>query len=206
MEHDKKMTKRKRPQREPQEFDQQIVDMARVTRVTEGGKQLSFRVCIVIGDRKGRVGYGIAKGNDVQIAVQKAVRQAQKNVIRIPLVNESIPHRVQAKYKAAKIMMKPAPRGSGIIAGGATRTILELAGVPNASAKTLGKTGNKVTNVKATFEALTTFLPRAIAKAKIAAPKKEVQNKEAFVKESAKKAPRKVSAKKTVKKEESAAQ
>lgn len=156
----------KRSQKERPEFDQQIVDLARVTRVTEGGKQLNFRVCIVIGNRKGRVGFGIAKGKDVQIAVEKAVRQAQKNIIDVPLIKETIPHRVVAKFKAAKIMLKPAPKGSGILAGGAARTILELAGVPNASSKMLGKTSNKVTNVKATFAALQMFLPRAVAKTK----------------------------------------
>ncbi len=150
-----------RKKREKPEFDQQIVDLARVTRVTKGGKQLNFRVCIVIGDRKGRVGYGIAKGADVQIAVGKAVNQAKKNMIRVPFVKETIPHRVEAKFKAAKVMLKPAPKGSGVIAGGATRVILELAGVPNASAKTLGKTNNKVTNVRATFDALQSFLPAA---------------------------------------------
>lgn len=146
--------------KEKPEFDQQIVDMARVTRVTKGGKQLNFRVCIVIGDRKGRVGFGLAKGADVQIAVGKAVHQAEKTMIRVPIRKETIPHRVEAKFKAAKVMLKPAPKGSGVIAGGATRIILELAGVPNASAKTLGKTNNKVTNVCATFAALQQFLPK----------------------------------------------
>lgn len=155
-----------RARREQPEFDQKIVDLARVTRVTKGGKQLNFRAAIVIGDRKGRVGYGVQKGKDVQIAVEKAVRQAKKNMISVPLVNETIPHRVEAKFKAAKVMMKPAPKGSGIIAGGAVRTVLEMAGVPNASAKMMGKTTNKITNVKAAFDALTSFLPSAVAKAK----------------------------------------
>ena len=171
-----------RQKREKPEFDQQIVDLARVTRVTEGGKQLSFRVCIIIGDRKGRVGYGIAKGKDVQIAVGKAVLQAKKNMIRVPFVHETIPHRVEAKFKAAKVMIKPAPRGSGIISGGATRTILELAGLPNASSKMVGKTNNKVTNVKATFAALQSFLPAALekaAKAQKAVKKSPVETKQA---------------------------
>lgn len=200
-----KKRKKGRDKREPREFDQQIVDLARVTRVTEGGKQLNFRVCIVIGDRKGRVGYGIAKGADVQIAVQKAVRQAEKNLVRIPLVNESIPHRVEAKFKAAKIMLKPAPKGSGIIAGGATRTILELAGVPNASAKTLGKTGNKVTNVKATFEALHSFLPRAVAAAKKTDDSKKKETKKTTKKAAPKKTTKKAAPKKETKAPQKAA-
>ncbi len=162
----RKGNRKPKEKREKPEFDQQIIDLARVTRVTKGGKQMSFRVCIIIGNRKGQVGYGLAKGKDVQIAVGKAVAQAQKTLITIPFVNETIPHRVEAKYKAAKVMIKPAPKGSGIIAGGAVRTILELAGLPNAAAKMLGKTNNKVTNTKVTFEALQKFLPRAIAYAK----------------------------------------
>lgn len=147
----------KRPQKEKPEFDQQIVDLARVTRVTKGGKQMNFRCCILIGDRNGRVGYGVEKGADVQLAVQKAVNQAKRNMIRLRLVNETLPHRVMAKYKAAKVMLKPAPRGSGIIAGSVIRTVLEMAGVPNASSKILGKTTNKINNVKAVFSALSVF-------------------------------------------------
>lgn len=157
--------------KEKPEFDQQIVDLARVTRVTKGGKQLSFRATVVIGDRKGRVGFGIDKGKDVQIAVEKAVNQAKKSIIHVPTNGVSIPHRVDAKFKAAKVMIKPAPAGSGIIAGGSVRTVLELAGVPNASAKMISKTTNKVTNVKATFEALSAFKPVAIDRLKKAKEK-----------------------------------
>lgn len=151
-----------KPKKERPEFDQHIVDLARVTRVTEGGKHLSFRACVVIGDRNGRVGFGVEKGPDVQIAVEKAVNQAKKNIIRVPLVSESIPHRVEAKYKAAKVMLKPAPKGSGVIAGSAIRVILEMAGVPNASSKMLGKTSNKIANVKAVFQALQSFNYRSL--------------------------------------------
>lgn len=150
--------------REPREFDQQIVDLARVTRVTKGGKQLSFRATLVIGDKKGRVGYGTEKGGDVQIAIEKALKKAKKNLITVPIVNETIPHRVLSKFKAAEVLIKPAPKGSGIIAGSAVRTVLELAGIPNASAKMVGKTNNKITNVKATFKALTSFLPKSVEK------------------------------------------
>lgn len=174
----KKRGRGKRPQREKPEFDQQIADLARVTRVTRGGKQLSFRACVLIGDRKGRVGYGIQKGKDVQIAVEKAVKQAKKRLINVPLVHETLPHRVQAKFKAAKLLIKPAPKGSGIIAGSVIRMVLELAGVPNASAKMLGKTNNKIANIKATFEALQRFKPEALAKVK-----KKPENKKQDTKE-----------------------
>lgn len=146
-----------RPERERSEFDQEILDLARVTRVTKGGKQLSFRACVILGNRKGRVGFGLAKGKDVQIAVDKSARQAKKNMITVPIVNETVPHFVVVKFKATSIMLKPAPRGAGIIAGGATRVVLDLAGVPNISSKILGKTKNKIVIAKATFEALKSF-------------------------------------------------
>lgn len=142
---------------EKSEFDSNILDLARVTRVTEGGKQMSFRALVVIGDRRGRVGFGTEKGKDVQGAVDKATRKAKKNLIKVPMVNETIPHAVITKFKAAKVMLKPAPKGSGIIAGGAVRVMLDLAGVPNISSKIVGKTKNKITIVKATFEALKTL-------------------------------------------------
>ncbi|HLD31641.1 MAG TPA: 30S ribosomal protein S5 [Patescibacteria group bacterium] len=145
--------------KERPEFDQNIIDLARVTRVTKGGKQLSFRALVLIGDRKGRVGYGVDKGKDVQLAVNKAVNQAKKNLITVPSVYDTIPHRVEAKYNAAVIMLKPAPKGSGIIAGGAVRNILELAGVANASARILGRTGSPMNNIKAAFLALQSFKP-----------------------------------------------
>ncbi len=167
---------RRRPSRKPKEkpeFDQQIVDLARVTRVTKGGKQMSFRCCVLIGDRKGRVGYGIQKGKDVQIAVEKAVRQAKKRMIRVPLIKDTLPHAITAKFKAAKVLLKPAPRGSGIIAGSVIRTVLEMAGVPNASSKMLGKTNNKINNVKATFKALEGFKIKASTSAKATVDKKD---------------------------------
>jgi small subunit ribosomal protein S5 len=149
-----KRQRRPRAEREKPEFDQQIVDLARVTRVTKGGKQLSFRATLVIGDRNGRVGYGVEKGKDVQIAVDKALKKAKKNLIQVPIKKETLPHMSEAKFKAGKVLLKPAPKGSGIIAGSVIRTVLEMAGVPNASAKMLGKTNNKITNIKATFKAI----------------------------------------------------
>lgn len=139
--------------REKKEYDQQIIDIARVTRVMAGGKRMRFRACVVIGNRQGKIGTALAKGADVTLAVNKAVAKAKNNMITIPIVNETIPHRVDIKYGAAKILIKPAPKGTGIIAGGAVRVILDLAGVANAVAKILG-TNNKINNVKATFEAL----------------------------------------------------
>lgn len=138
---------------ESKEFSQEILDLARVTRVTAGGKRMRFRACVVLGDKKGRVGYGVAKGADVSLAVKKAERQAKKKLLTVLLFNETIPHRVEAKFGAARVLLKPAPKGSGIIAGGVVRLVLALAGVPNVVSKMLGSK-NKINNVKATFEAL----------------------------------------------------
>ena len=151
------MGRRGNKPREKPEFDQYVLDLARVTRVTKGGKHMSFRACIILGDRHGRVGFGLAKGKDVQLGVEKAVNQAKKHMITVPIVNGTIPHAIVYKFKAATVFLKPAPQGSGIIAGGAVRAMLELAGVPNVSSKILGKTKNKVTIVKATFNALQMF-------------------------------------------------
>ncbi|MFH1789597.1 MAG: 30S ribosomal protein S5 [bacterium] len=143
--------------KEKPEFDQYILDLARVTRVTKGGKHLSFRVCVVLGNRKGKVGFGVAKGKDVQIGVEKAVKQAKKNMINVPIINNTLPHPIYYKFKASTVFLKPAPQGTGIIAGGPVRALLDLAGVPNVSAKILGKTKNKISIVKATFQALQSF-------------------------------------------------
>jgi len=139
--------------REPQEFEQKILELARVTRVTSGGKRMSFRCSLIIGDKKGRVGFGIAKGGDVQLAIAKALHQAKKNVIRVPLVNETIPHPVWIKNGSALIMIKPAPKGTGLKSGGAVRMVLEFAGVPNAVSKIMNSS-NKINIARATFEAI----------------------------------------------------
>lgn len=137
----------------PREFDSRTLELSRVTRVTKGGKRMRFRALVIVGDHKGRVGFALAKGADVQMSVDKATRKAQKRVITVPLVRETIPHAIEAKFAAAKILLKPAPKGTGIKAGGATRAILEIAGVPNVVSKSLGS-GNKINNVKATMQAL----------------------------------------------------
>lgn len=141
------------PKREAPEFEQTIVEIARVTRVMAGGKRMSFRACVVIGDRKGRVGMGLAKAKDVPMAVQKAVKQAEKNLIKVNLREGTINHEVRVKYGAARVLLKPAPVGTGIISGGAIRVVLELAGIQNIVSKIFG-TNNKVNNIKATLLAL----------------------------------------------------
>jgi len=138
------------------EFDQRIIDLARVTRVTAGGKRMRFRACVALGDRKGRVGMGLAKGADVTIAVNKAATKARKNLITVPMRENTIPHEIREKFGAASILLKPAPIGTGIIAGGAMRIILELAGVKDVVGKILGS-NNKINNVKAVLNSLKKF-------------------------------------------------
>lgn len=135
-------------------FKDKVLDLRRVTRVVAGGKRFRFRATVVIGDEKGKVGVGIAKGLDVAQAVAKAKSNAQKNILNINIVGKTIPHEVEAKFSAAKIRLKPAKIGHGMMAGGAARTVLSLAGIKDVTAKALGRTPNKLTNALATIEAL----------------------------------------------------
>jgi small subunit ribosomal protein S5 len=140
--------------REKSEWDHTVLDLRRVARVVAGGKRFSFRATVVIGDRKGRVGVGVAKGKDVSQAVEKAISQAKKQVIEVPMVNGTVPAEASAKHSSAVILLKPAKAGKGIIAGGASRAVLALAGIRDVTAKILGRTPNKLTNAMATIEAL----------------------------------------------------
>jgi len=136
------------------EFDSKLLDLTRVMRMTAGGRRFRFRAGIVVGDKKGRIGFGLAKGADVAAAVEKATRVAKKNIVIVPIVNETIPHPVEAKFGAAKVILKPQSRGRGLVAGGTVRVICSLAGIKNISSKKIGHTSNKINNAKATIEAL----------------------------------------------------
>jgi len=138
--------------REEKEFQQKVIDIRRVARVVAGGKRMRFRALVAIGDGKGRIGVGIGKGLDVAGAVNKGATLARKKLVTIPIVEETIPHTVLIKYGAAHVLLKPAPKGSGVIAGGPVRSIMELVGVKNVVAKMLGSP-NKVNNVYAVLEA-----------------------------------------------------
>ena len=178
---DKSTKKRftKKPEREHDEFDQRIIDLARVTRVMAGGKRMRFRACVVVGDHRGNIGYGLAKGADVTLAVAKAATHARKRLIKINLIEGTIPHQVLVKYKAAQVLLRPAPAGTGIMAGGAVRMVLELSGINNVSSKIFG-TNNKITNVKATFKALGMLKSRPAKKSVEVKESKEktINNKE----------------------------
>ena len=145
--------KNSRKERPKDEFEQRILDIARVTRVMAGGKRMNFRATVGIGDKKGSVAVGVGKGSDVTIAVNKAVNKAKKNMVKVPLVNETIPHAITHKLGAAKIMLKPAAKGRGIISGGVVRAVMDLAGIPNITTKTLG-TNNKLNNARCAVDAL----------------------------------------------------
>lgn len=156
-------------ERPKEEFEQRILDLARVTRVMKGGKRMNFRACVAIGDKKGRIAIALGKGADVTLAVNKAVNKAKKNLLEVPIYNDTIPHQVDGKFGSAKILLKPAAKGRGVIAGGVVRVILDLAGVKNISSKILG-TNNKVNNAKCTIFALSK-LKRKPVSAKTEKPK-----------------------------------
>ncbi len=120
------------------EWKEQVVQIRRVTKVVKGGKKLSFRAIVIVGNKKGSVGMGVAKAAEVIIAIQKAVADARKNLISVPLFNTTIPHMITGRSGAGSVVLKPASKGTGVIAGGAVRAVLELAGVENILSKSLG--------------------------------------------------------------------
>ncbi len=144
---------------EPKQFEELVINVDRVSRVVKGGRRFRFKVLVVVGDRKNRVGVGVAKGADVQSAVQKATDVAKKHLITIPIVNETIPHDVEIKYSGARVLLKPAAPGTGIIAGGVVRSIIGVTGIRNLLSKSLNST-NKVNIAYATVEALRALVPR----------------------------------------------
>lgn len=136
------------------EFDQKIISIRRVTRVVAGGRRFSFSVALVVGDKKGSVGVGIGKASDTALAIEKSLRNAKKNMIKVNLThNMSIPHDVEAKYASSKVKILPAP-GRGVAAGSAVRTVLELAGIKNVSAKILSRSKNRLNNAQVAIKAL----------------------------------------------------
>ena len=137
------------------EFDQKTLDIRRTARVVAGGRRFSFRASVVVGDRNGRVGLGMGKGANVADAVDKGAYQAKKEIIRIPLTErKTIPHESEAKFAAARVLLRPAREGRGLVAGGPVRVIADLAGIRDLTAKILGRTVNKLNNAKAVMEAL----------------------------------------------------
>lgn len=185
-----------RRKREPKEFEEAILQVRRVTRVTKGGRQLRFSVSVVIGDGKGRVGFANGKSSEVMLGVQKAIATAKKNLIKVPIFEDSIPHEVLSKYKASQVYLFPAPEGKGVIAGSSVRKILELAGIKNVLSKIHGSR-NKINVAYATINALKKLQNRAPKKAaKVEDEATDVKEEVKDTKKVAEKAP----AKKTTKK------
>ncbi len=138
---------------ETSEYKEKLVSLNRVAKVTKGGRTFSFSALVVLGDGKGKVGHGLGKARDVQECIAKAVDDARKNLVDVPLVKGTIPHEQKGKYGAGKVLIKPASDGTGVIAGGAMRAVLEMAGVQNVLAKSQGSS-NPHNVVKATINAL----------------------------------------------------
>lgn len=152
--------RRPREERAPEEkqFDERVLNIDRVARVVKGGRRFRFRALVVVGDKKGRVAIGIAKGADVTSAVTKATEAAKKDFLKVNLYKGTFPHEAQAKVGGANILLIPASAGTGLIAGGVVRTVLEVAGVSNALSKSIGST-NKINSAYATLEALKQMQP-----------------------------------------------
>lgn len=146
--------------KEAKEFEEEVLQIARVTRVVKGGRRLRFRATVIVGNKKGKVGVGLGKASEVSVAIQKAIARAKKSLMIVPIEKEreTIPHTIRFKFKASEILIMPASSGTGLIAGGAVRKILELAGVKNVLSKTFG-TNNKVVNAQATIKALKLLKP-----------------------------------------------
>jgi small subunit ribosomal protein S5 len=156
-----KRTKKNEPNREKSiklsklKYEEKVVQVKRVTKVVKGGKKMTFRAVVIIGDNKSKVGVGIGRAEDVNLAIEKGILNGKKNLINVPLtIFSSVPHVVQATYGASKIMLRPASLGTGVIAGSSVRTVLELAGINNILAKQFGS-NNILNNAKVTILALT---------------------------------------------------
>jgi small subunit ribosomal protein S5 len=141
------------PEKIEKEFEEKVVQVNRVSKKTKGGNRIGFSALMVVGDKKGRVGIGLGKATDVSSAIRKGSTYAQKRLITVAMKGTTIPHEIRIKLGAAKLMLKPAPAGSGVIAGGPVRAIVEAAGIKDVIGKILG-TSNRASNVYATFEAL----------------------------------------------------
>lgn len=161
--------------REKRDYEHSLLNIARVARVVQGGRRFSFRATVAIGDRKGKVGVGVAKGADVSTAIGKAIHDAKKNLVVFALAEHTIPHEVQAKYESAKIIIKPAKEGKGIVAGGAIRVLADLGGIKNLTAKSLGS-NNRINTARAMLEALKQL--QATNKKVVEKPEEEAKTEE----------------------------
>ncbi|MBO7163168.1 MAG: 30S ribosomal protein S5 [Treponema sp.] len=149
---------------QPKEFVEKLIKLNRTAKVVKGGRRFSFSALTVVGDQKGRVGFGFGKANDVTEAIRKSIDKAKRNLVTVPIKNGTIPHDILGKYKSSSVLLKPACSGTGIIAGGPVRAVLEAAGATDVLAKSLGS-NTSVNVVRATFDAVTNLMDaRTVAK------------------------------------------
>jgi len=153
-------------EKKEEKFESKLLDLRRVTHVREGGKKLRFRAVVVVGNRAGKVGVGVASGLDVSQAVEKATYQARKNLVEVVIKDGTIPHKVYAKFGPARVLLKPQRKGRGLVAGGTVRVICTLAGIKDVSSKNLGRTTNKLNIAQATVEALKKLKKNAVTSTK----------------------------------------
>jgi len=145
-----------------QEFKEKVVQIRRVTKVVKGGKKMGFRAVVVVGDMKTRVGLGIGKAAEVPAAIRKGVEAAKRDLVEVPIIGGTIPHNIVGKFSASSVVLKPAPKGTGVIAGGSVRTVLELSGVKNIVAKKIGSS-NAINVARAALVALGSLSSREMA-------------------------------------------
>lgn len=155
---DRKLNRRPQgpKQFEKDDFEEKVVTIRRVTKVTKGGRHFRFAAVVVVGDKKGQVGLGTGKANEVPEAIKKAVKEAKKNLIRVPLRGTTVPHEVIGHFGAGQVLIKPAKPGTGVIAGGPARAVIELAGIADVYAKSLGR-NNPINMIRATIDGLTSM-------------------------------------------------
>lgn len=202
------MAKGKLKQDTDNKMEERVLNIRRVSKKTTGGNYVSFSALVAVGDGEGNVGIGIGRGLEVPPAIQKAITQAKKHMVKLPIYNDTLPHEIKMKFKSSRLLLKPAPPGTGLKVGGVVRAVLDIAGVNNASGKIIG-TRNQITNAYAVIEAIKQLKPRITAvkkdqgKTEAVEAKEEpkVEPKEEKVTEvKAKKAEKKETKAKTVKK------
>jgi len=177
------MAYRKNNTREENPYDERVLFIRRISKKTTGGNYITFSALVVVGDRKGKVGIGLGRGREVPPAIQKGITQAKRNMIQFPLFNETLPHEIKIKYKSSRLILKPAPPGTGLKVGGVVRAVLDVAGVNNASGKIVG-TRNQITNAYAIMEAIKQLKPRIVKETVKKEKKVEVKVSKDTVKDS----------------------